>query len=315
MKIETDFCHAIIIPTLKCNFQCVYCYEAHTPASMTPENLAAVALFLSNRMEDVPLVSIGWFGGEPLIEFETIIQFMSRINAEAGTRSARILSDITTNGYFLDSRTLGVLIDHNITRFQVSLDGPQPVHDRSRMLRSGEGTYERIMSNLASARSTTRDFEMVIRVHVSPDNIEAIRVFRGVLESTFGGDARFKFFYRPISRLGGPNDNHLRVFCYSEHEAIVGEFLPKHEVNAYPAPLGQTCYASLPNSFVFLPDYRVGKCTVALQSERNVVGQLNRDGSINIDKERMYEWVKYSIDRSKRIKCPWGELRAAASPL
>ena len=57
-------------------------------------------------------------------------------------------SGMTTNGYFLNQDRFLQCLDHKINFFQISLDGNPDDHNASRKLASGEGTFDRIWSNL-----------------------------------------------------------------------------------------------------------------------------------------------------------------------
>jgi uncharacterized protein len=65
------------------------------------------------------------------------------------------------------------------------------------------------------------------------------------------------------------------------------------------------CYAAKANSFLIRPDGRIGKCTVDLYSDRNTVGHLNEDGTMEIDNSRFSKWVRgLSSGNSKELMCP-----------
>ena len=75
--------------------------------------------------------------------------------------------------------------------------------------------------------------------------------------------------------------------------------------------LGDQCYASLPNHFVIRANGKLQKCTVALYDERNDVGELNRDGSIQwYERGKLLKWSAGLFDGdSKKLQCPWAVIR------
>jgi uncharacterized protein len=52
------------------------------------------------------------------------------------------------------------------------------------------------------------------------------------------------------------------------------------------------CYASKANSLLIRSNGRIGKCTVAFDDERNDLGKLQSDGSINIDNKKLQHWIR-----------------------
>jgi uncharacterized protein len=52
------------------------------------------------------------------------------------------------------------------------------------------------------------------------------------------------------------------------------------------------CYAAKPNSLLIRSNGRIGKCTVAFDDERNDLGKLQPDGSINIDNKKLQHWIR-----------------------
>jgi uncharacterized protein len=72
-----------------------------------------------------------------------------------------------------------------------------------------------------------------------------------------------------------------------------------------PSFSGYICYAAKPNSLMIRADGRIGKCTVVLDDERNTIGKLNRDGTVEIDKERMGIWMRgFSSMDPMELGCP-----------
>ena len=68
------------------------------------------------------------------------------------------------------------------------------------------------------------------------------------------------------------------------------------------------CYAAQPNSLAIRSDGSLAKCTVALNSDRNNVGTIDREGRINLDEEKMKFWMRgfQSLDELQ-LACPMRE--------
>jgi uncharacterized protein len=140
--------------TQNCNFKCEYCpYSGGGVFDRTHRNIsmswdvakAAGDLFVSNSSESKKLV-VGFYGGEPLIEFDLIKHVIDYTKHIANGKD--ISFGITTNGYLLDESKIRFLKEHNIS-LVLSIDGPPTVHNKNRKLAStGGGTFEKIYTNV-----------------------------------------------------------------------------------------------------------------------------------------------------------------------
>lgn len=143
--------------TQQCNFRCEYCIfsghysnRSHTDKKMDFEMAKKGIDFLIAHSRDSETVSIGFYGGEPLLEFDTIkkcIEYATH-NAEG----KRIEYTLTTNGSLLNER-ITAFLEANKVSLLISLDGPKEIHDKNRKFAgSGCGTFDKVMENLEKIR-------------------------------------------------------------------------------------------------------------------------------------------------------------------
>ena len=157
-----------IAPTLRCNFRCPYCFEAHKNERMGPEVEAALRNFLSQQLRSDPQMSLMWYGGEPLLEIDVIQRTHQFIDAEFPMSSGARFS-ILTNGYLLSLSVVDRLMDvAKWTYVQVTIDGPEAAHNNRRVLAGGQSTWDRIVSNVLGARS--RGLPVVLRMNIDTTN-------------------------------------------------------------------------------------------------------------------------------------------------
>lgn len=139
--------------TQQCNLRCKYCvysgeYESrgHSQKRMTIENAKRGVDFLMNRSSAQQLVNIGFYGGEPLLEFALIKKVVAYVKENFGAK--QVLFTITTNGTLFNDEINAFLQKHDFNVL-VSLDGPEEIHDRNRVFCStGKGTFSTIMKNI-----------------------------------------------------------------------------------------------------------------------------------------------------------------------
>ena len=193
--IDDRLVHLILMPTEACNFRCTYCYEEFKLNRMQPRVVLGVKNFLALRAPDLRGLNLSWFGGEPLLALDIMEDILD--HARALVRShplIRLVSDITTNAYTLSRNVFERLLDRGVAQYQVSLDGPREWHDRKRVLAGGRGTFDRVWTNLLGMRDVSRDFRVIVRLHVDRDNHGALPRFIAEYGQQFGKDPRFKLF-------------------------------------------------------------------------------------------------------------------------
>lgn len=166
-----------IIPTVNCNFACDYCYENSemhsTPADqggvMSDEVCDNLVKLCENKIREKSIFSVTWYGGEPLMGKSIIGKLTKEFIRICDEKQSEYHAGIITNGYLLTPENLKFLIDSRVSFAQVTIDGPREVHDRRRCLKSGGGTYDRILANLASVDDDT-GINIAIRINVDKRN-------------------------------------------------------------------------------------------------------------------------------------------------
>jgi uncharacterized protein len=281
---------------------------------MSSATIQSVKRLIDRRLPGLASLSVSWFGGEPLLA-RAIVEDISEhiIKVAADHQDLHFEADMTTNGYLLDTPVVERLSGLGIHLFQISLDGPEPLHDRTRVQASGGGSFQQIWRNLVAIRDGTAPVNVLLRVHLTPDNLPFMPEFLVRLRETFLGDKRFQVLLKPVEPLGGPNDGMMRIIpqearprILAELEAIVVEQQAVPD-RLFSAP--EVCYASRPNSLVIRANGIVSKCTVALSDPANAIGRLLPDGSLEIDNARLRPWLRGWVSRDlAAVGCPYAEL-------
>lgn len=312
--LSNDVFHLILLPTEQCNFRCTYCYEDFSVGRMDPATIQGVKRLIDRRVDGLHLLRISWFGGEPLVARPVIEEISSHVVKVAEqTKGLHYAADITTNGYLLDSSAVQRFSELGIRFYQISLDGPELLHDRTRVRMNGKGSFRKIWQNLLMIRNSAMDVNVVVRVHLTTENLPCMPAFLADVRETFLHDARFKVALKPVERMGGPNDAEIEIVpeqerprAIAELESVVTEGGDASRL--FPAP--DVCYAAQANSLLIRANGRVGKCTVALSDPRNTIGRLRPDGGLDIDDELLHPWLRGWESRDQAsIQCPYAKLR------
>jgi uncharacterized protein len=143
--------HLILNITERCNLRCRYCSfsgayldnRAHSNRVMSREVLsAALDWYFAFAGRDE--YSLGFYGGEPLGDFPLLRDAVDEAKQKApGTLKFRL----TTNATLLSEQACRFLIENDF-RVNISIDGPQPVHDRYRVLPDGRGSFDKAWEGL-----------------------------------------------------------------------------------------------------------------------------------------------------------------------
>jgi uncharacterized protein len=300
--LSNERLHLIVLPTEKCNFRCVYCYEDFAIGRMNASVQEGILNLLRQRIERLKYLEIGWFGGEPLLAKDIIY----RINrfALSNRGDCSFLSTISTNASLLELSTFRELVRHGVQLFQVTIDGAKELHDQTRITRNGQGTFCRIMENLEGIRASEVACTIVVRTHVSENNVSSLSNLILYFAKLWRGDHRFKIHLKPVEALGSANDPHFPFLRNKEALRQIRE-LAIHSGLELAKSASSMCYAAAANSFVIRADGRIAKCTVAFNDDRNCIGALTADGDMIIHAEKLRPWIGGVLaDRQQDTYCP-----------
>lgn len=207
--------------TDSCNLRCSYCifsggykhYPEHGIRIMSTEvGRRAIDLYLSRR-KDAQELSIGFYGGEPLLNFN-LIQDCCEYALEIEKKNGQIRPfhfSITTNGTLLNDQIISWLMDHQFA-ITVSCDGP--AHDKHRIFPSGKGSFDQVFSHLQEIYEKNPKYyenHILINCVLCPcSDLMEIREFFEKNSHLFGNNLR----------VSNVNPEYLDYF--SEHPAYEG---------------------------------------------------------------------------------------------
>lgn len=153
----------VLVVTESCNLRCRYCVYSGAYHYERVNSERHMTLDLAIRAVDwfVNLVSLQrgrfpnkrfgltFFGGEPLTNMPVVRAVLEYAEAKY---PGWFQPGLTTNGTLLSPPVTDVMVRHDVN-LAVSLDGPEPEHDRQRVDSAGCGTHARIIDNLTRLRN------------------------------------------------------------------------------------------------------------------------------------------------------------------
>lgn len=163
------------MPTSYCNMACSYCGQEHfkagTERSVIDDFRARVMAAIADPASRK--ITVGWFGGEPLMGYRIIRELSASFTAAAQQHDKAYSARMATNGSLLTVRRIQELHDEcRLTWMDVTIDGPEFVHDKRRIRRNGIPTYQRIIQVLGDAvrRNVAPDMTIGIRMNIDAEN-------------------------------------------------------------------------------------------------------------------------------------------------
>ena len=146
--------------THDCNLSCEYCsfgshYLQTRAVNALPMSLATARNAVECFLDHEPIgAGIGFYGGEPLLEFQLIREVVCIAEQMAFDKGVDLRFSLTTNGTLLKDEVIHYLVEHQFS-ILISLDGDKESHDRYRLFRNcngigrSKGSFDVIVANMA----------------------------------------------------------------------------------------------------------------------------------------------------------------------
>ena len=137
-QLNNNIQQIILQLTQSCNFRCSYCtysqndfhfQREHSYKRMDWHTAKKAVDFFFEHSNDQMEPIIGFYGGEPLLEFNLLKQIVEYSEEVFDGKDIKFI--MTTNGSLLSSEEIITFLNQHQFRIMVSLDGAAETHDRS----------------------------------------------------------------------------------------------------------------------------------------------------------------------------------------
>lgn len=154
MHLLNSELHSLLLQvTRDCNLNCKYCFysgkydgiRTHEKEYMNSYLSKKIIDFFFQRTQPNQVQNVGFYGGEPLLNFELIYDVVKYIDKTYTGK--KICYSITTNGLLLSPEVWRFLNDYSFFT-TISIDGPQEIHDTNRVFSDGRGSFDIINKNI-----------------------------------------------------------------------------------------------------------------------------------------------------------------------
>ncbi len=248
--------------TQQCNLRCEYCIysgdagnyrnRTHQNKKMSLEMAKKGIDFLIAHSQDSNKLNVGFYGGEPLLEFELIKKCI--LYAKEQAEGKDISFYITTNATLLTEEIIKYLYENDIM-LTISLDGPKEIHNKNRKFAgSGAGSFDKIMENLETLKERypdylnkimfnavmdpEADFKCISEFFVNYDTIKDINQMATMpsnnyaeesinMDENFRADYNYEFFKIFLNKLGRLNNKYVCKFNLAYFEKLKNTYHEK----------------------------------------------------------------------------------------
>ena len=136
--------------THQCNLRCTYCYVDKRAGRMPIGVAEKIVDFIFDHATDEENIDIGFFGGEPLLEFKLLKKIVEMIERHRKFDRQRVSLSTVTNGTLFSNEIADYFAEHDIV-LCFSCDGPPEVQDQFRHYRNGCGSSTSVLEAISKA--------------------------------------------------------------------------------------------------------------------------------------------------------------------
>lgn len=275
---DDSYFRLTINPTLQCNFRCWYCYEQHNASAvMTEDTIMAVKSLIDNILNKHSSIELAFFGGEPFLEFDSIVLPLLEYTDEICRRKGKkYLATFTTNGFLINPEIVSKLSSYNIGVSQITLDGGPTFHNKTRRA-NGCGSFNRTVENIKLfARA---GFPVLLRINLTKENaLSALEIPDYFNDLDLNSRMKINVLVQQVWQ-DAKND------IFEETWDVYESFL-KTGIKPWPIyfnALRAICYADRRHSAVVNYDGRIFKCTAIDFNTKHEDGSLHEDVFKSLD--------------------------------
>lgn len=154
-----------------CNLRCRYCFVQKQPRRLPVDVGRRVMDFMLAAPPAVKRVSVFFFGGEPLLEFDTMRELTAYGQAAARAKGKELRLGLTTNGTLMTDEVLEFIFANRFS-INLSLDGKPETHDANRRTVDGKGSFHLV--DRAISEILARNPHQGARMTYDPESVGSL---------------------------------------------------------------------------------------------------------------------------------------------
>jgi uncharacterized protein len=315
-KRYMDTIHAIIGPTLNCNFACKYCFEPPSTNTMCEKIQVATIDFFKNQIlkNGAKKFSLVWFGGEPLLQKNIIYNMSTNFISFCNDNNIKFSASIITNGYLINNKAAVNLSKCGIESAQITVDGTEFIHNKRRFLKTdnalAKGTYTRIIENINIL--IHNNIKVQIRMNTDTENYHNISSFVKEMSRSIPNKEMVSINLGYVSHSDDVSKEYDHILTLQDFAQLKVDALKLykkygfHETlkRGFPKLKANYCGACGNNIFVIDPNGNIFRCWEDICHVAYNIGNVYNFDDTNYVNENRHKWSQYSpLNKKKCINC------------
>ena len=298
----------IMFPTTTCNARCFYCYE--NPMKKMPMSIDMAEKVARYIMKKAPnkdkLLSLRWFGGEPLFNVKVMRYIMNLLKAQGYNISTSIIS----NAYLFDEKMVKEAIEEwHLTNIQITIDGTEEVYNKAKNYiykdQDKVSPFKKVIKNVGLLAE--QGINVVIRMNTDMYNVEDLKDLVRYIKKTYPNYPNLSTYCYPIFEdENNPRTDKEKEELYTklwELEDVMREcdLFPKAKTLDNHVQYNH-CMVDNGKCINIHPDGTLGLCEHFIDSD--IWGHIDDDSNEVIDDwSIIHSWREY-VQSSECATCP-----------
>lgn len=179
-KVELQ--NLCLVLSQDCNMRCIYCYENGGSFNKTRKIMDCSTIkkivdwWISKIPQEISLVRVEFYGGEPLLNISGFMYAIEYINEKMKQLNKKVRYFVITNGTLINGEILEVLKINKVT-VTLSIDGDRESQNVNRRLLGNQDSYDIVVQNLH--RLLDLSVRVLARITMTQGNVK--RLFNSVV--------------------------------------------------------------------------------------------------------------------------------------
>ena len=310
-KLNGDSINLGIVLTQNCNLRCVYCNQEHRSNNLKEEDIIKIKNYINKNRNLISNLNITWWGGEPLLKSQIINSLSHELISICNTSNINYSASISTNGILLNKTVCEILNKNSVKSIQITIDGPQNIHDLQRPLKNKESSYKKIITgiqNLVNEFNNEEKF-ITIRTNISKNSPKEVDEWNSYFDDLIPFNKNIKLAITPVistfrydKKNVLNNDEFTFLSQKLKYAARNKGFILVDE--SILANVGRPYCTAVTNSNWFISHKgRLTKCTMSFDDISEDCGKINQNGSINVFSKGK-DWNNFSpFEHDECLNC------------
>lgn len=280
IKAQKDYIRFTIFPTLKCNANCVFCYEnIYNRETMSKDVWEQTIKFIQLEAVKYKKLRIYWFGGEPMVTYPTILKVSQQLYEFCMQHGISYKASMATNLSLINDDNYSEIIEKlHIDKIEFAFDGIGGQHNATKKYNNTQ--FDAFNHNLNMLQKLLdKNICVLLRFNSDKSNFDGLLALYEELCERYKAYPNFKPYWAMIfpTDTYKDNPNIIHKSEYANYCLKLIRILQKNGIGmeAYPLhPSINNCYGTNPNSIVIGTDGILTKCQSSPSSKSQMIGTV-----------------------------------------